>query len=234
MPATPPACRFPAACSTRRSTIARGRAGLPGRPERQRQDQPAPRARRDRRAVGRGRAGRRRSAHARAGASGRAYLTYLPASRDIPWPLLARDLIALGGGDADVDGLELERAARPADRHALDRRAQPGADRPGAGAAAEAAAARRADRQSRSALADPADGAGPRRSSAQGGRAALVAIHDLDAAARYADRIAGHGRGPDRRRGPRRPACRRDFRGRAGRRARGRPVRPPADPRSSP
>lgn len=36
-----------------------------------------------------------------------AYLTYLPATRDIPWPLLARDLIALGGGSADFTALEL-------------------------------------------------------------------------------------------------------------------------------
>ena len=33
--------------------------------------------------------------------------TYLPASRDLPWPLVARDLIALGGGGI-VEGLELD------------------------------------------------------------------------------------------------------------------------------
>jgi len=36
-----------------------------------------------------------------------AWLTYLPATRDVAWPLLARDLIALGGGGA-VAGLELD------------------------------------------------------------------------------------------------------------------------------
>ena len=61
-------------------------------------------------------------------------------SRDIAWPLPARDLIALGGeaGDRGRDpGRARARAVRrPAGRPAVDRRAQPGADRPGAGAAA--------------------------------------------------------------------------------------------------
>src|SRR6185295_19318331 len=35
------------------------------------------------------------------------FLTYLPATRDISWPLLGRDLIALGGGDAGFAPLEL-------------------------------------------------------------------------------------------------------------------------------
>ena len=35
-------------------------------------------------------------------------LSFLPASRDIKWPLIARDLIALGGGAAFPEGLELE------------------------------------------------------------------------------------------------------------------------------
>ena len=51
---------------------------------------------------------------------------------------------------------------------------------------------------------------------ARGGRAALVAIHDLDAAARYADRILVMDGGRIVAEGPGRPACRRDIRDRAG------------------
>ena len=191
----------------------RGRAGRPGR-ARTAAARPACSTRSPGSARRRARSRWTASIRARSGPAQRpAWLTYLPATRDIPWPLLARDLIALGGG-GEVAGLELDGAARPARRHAVDRRAQPGADRPGAGAAAEAAAARRADRQSRSALADPADGAGP-RGDAGGGRAALVAIHDLDAAARYADRILVMDGGRIAAEGLDGPHVARDFRGRA-------------------
>ena len=35
-------------------------------------------------------------------------VTYLPATRDVRWPLVARDLIALGGGEGDFPALDLE------------------------------------------------------------------------------------------------------------------------------
>ena len=102
--------------------------------------------------------------------SGRRWLTYLPATRDVPWPLLrARPDRARRRRRRDLPALELEPLLDRRVDTPVDRRAQPGADRPRAGAAAEAAAARRADRQSRSALADPADGAGPRGDRAAAG-----------------------------------------------------------------
>lgn len=117
-----------------------------------------------------------------------AWLTYLPASRDMPWPLLARDLIALGGGDADFPALELAPL--------LDRRV----DTLSTGERSRVLIARALAPRPRLLLLDePTANLDPlwqirlmalvRAEIAQGGRAALVAIHDLDAADRYADRI---------------------------------------------
>ena len=125
------------------------------------------------RPVGRGQDRRRAIRAGSARRSGRAGSPICPRRATSPWPLSARDLIALGGGEATA--VARARSSTPLlDRRVdtpVDRRAQPGADRPRAGAAAEAAAARRADRQSRPALADPADGADPRRAApARAGR----------------------------------------------------------------
>jgi iron complex transport system ATP-binding protein len=116
-----------------------------------------------------------------------AYVTYLPATRDIPWPLVARDLIALGGGHA-VDGLELEAL--------LDRRV----DSLSTGERSRVLIARAlAPRPKLLLLDEPTANLDPlwqirlmelvRSEIGGGGRAALVALHDLDAAAHYADRI---------------------------------------------
>jgi iron complex transport system ATP-binding protein len=116
-----------------------------------------------------------------------AFLTYLPATRDIPWPLAARDLIALGGG-RDVAGLELASL--------LDRRV----DSLSTGERSRVLIARAlAPRPKLLLLDEPTANLDPlwqirlmelvRAEIAGGGRAALVALHDLDAAARYADRI---------------------------------------------
>ena len=116
------------------------------------------------------------------------FLTYLPATRDVPWPLLARDLIALGGGDADFPALELESL--------LDRRM----DRLSTGERSRVLIARAlAPRPKLLLLDEPTANLDPlwqirlmelvREEISADGRAALVAIHDLDAALRYADRI---------------------------------------------
>jgi len=159
-------------------------------------------------------------------------LTYLPATRDVPWPLLARDLIALGGGDANLRALELESL--------LNRRM----DRLSTGERSRVLIARAlAPRPKLLLLDEPTANLDPlwqirlmelvREEISAGGRAALVAIHDLDAASRYADRIIvmNHGRiaaeGLD---GPHIAAI---F---GIERANGswRPVSPSADPRSLP
>ena len=117
-----------------------------------------------------------------------AFLTYLPATRDIPWPLAARDLIALGGGDAAFAALALEPL--------LDRRI----DTLSTGERSRVLIARAlAPRPKLLLLDEPTANLDPlwqirlmalvRSEIRHGGRAALVAIHDLDAAARYADRI---------------------------------------------
>jgi iron complex transport system ATP-binding protein len=116
------------------------------------------------------------------------FLTYLPATRDLPWPLLARDVIALGGGTADFAELALGPL--------LDRRV----DTLSTGERSRVLLARAlAPRPKLLLLDEPTANLDPlwqirlmalvRTELAGGGRAALVAIHDLDAAQRYADRI---------------------------------------------
>jgi len=115
-------------------------------------------------------------------------MTFLPASRDVPWPLLAGDLIALGGGRAIPAGLELD--------DLLDRRV----DRLSTGERSRVLIARALAPSPKLLLLDePTANLDPlwqirlmemlKRELRDSERGALVAIHDLDAAARYADRI---------------------------------------------
>jgi iron complex transport system ATP-binding protein len=116
------------------------------------------------------------------------FVTYLPATRDLPWPLLARDVIALGGGATDFPVLSLETL--------LDRRV----DTLSTGERSRVLLARAlAPRPKLLLLDEPTANLDPlwqirlmdlvRAELSQGGRSALVAIHDLDAAERHADRI---------------------------------------------
>jgi len=119
-------------------------------------------------------------------------MTFLPATRELRWPLHARDLIALGGADAEeidriVATLELEAVA--------DRRI----DLLSTGERSRVLIARAlAPRPTLLLLDEPTANLDPLwqirlmellKGEVGGGRAALVAIHDLDAAARFADRI---------------------------------------------
>ena len=169
-------------------------------------------------------------------------LAFLPASRDVRWPLRARDAIALGGAspaeiDEAVAELELEAFA--------DRRI----DLLSTGERSRVLIARALAPGPKLLLLDePTANLDPlwqirlmeqlRDRLKRTGQAALVAIHDLDGAERYADRlividegrIAADGSPSEILQGPCMPAV---F---GIERAGGswRPVRPPADRRSSP
>ena len=159
-----------------------------------------------------------------------AYLTYLPATRDIAWPLLARDLIALGGGGGDFPQLELEGL--------LDRRI----DSLSTGERSRVLIARAlAPRPKLLLLDEPTANLDPLwqirlmelvRAKLDPNRAALIAMHDLDAAARYADRILVMDEGRIAAEGLEGPHVADIF---GVERASGewRPVNPTADPRSS-
>lgn len=120
-------------------------------------------------------------------------LGFLPASRDIKWPLTARDVIALGGGDPET----IDRVLKALDLVALaDRRV----DRLSTGERSRVLIARVLAGQPKVALLDePVANLDPLwqlklldllHDGMRGAdRALLVAIHDLDLAGAYADRM---------------------------------------------
>jgi iron complex transport system ATP-binding protein len=120
-------------------------------------------------------------------------LSFLPASRDVKWPLLARDLVALGGGSPEQIG---RYAARLELEALLDRRM----DRLSTGERSRVLIARALAPRPRLLLLDePTANLDPlwqirlmallKEELGANEQAALVAMHDLDAAERWADRI---------------------------------------------
>jgi iron complex transport system ATP-binding protein len=116
------------------------------------------------------------------------YLTYLPATRDIAWPLVAGDLIALGGAYRELPQLELDSL--------MNRRV----DGLSTGERSRVLIARALLPRPRLLLLDePTANLDPlwqirmmeivRSETRDGHTAALIAIHDLDLAKRFADRI---------------------------------------------
>jgi iron complex transport system ATP-binding protein len=120
-------------------------------------------------------------------------LTYLPSTRDLVWPLRARDLVALGGGSQ----AEVEDAMAQLDLAALaDRRT----GRLSTGERSRVLIARAISTRPRLLLLDePTANLDPlwqikfmdllAHEISGRGRAAIVAMHDLDAAAMHADRL---------------------------------------------
>jgi iron complex transport system ATP-binding protein len=121
-------------------------------------------------------------------------LAYLPASRDITWPLTAADLIALG---ADKNPEAIEQALEDLDLRAFaDRRV----DRLSTGERSRVLIARvLAARPKLLLLDEPVANLDPlwqlrlldhlRRLARNGGQALLVAMHDLELTRLYADRL---------------------------------------------
>ena len=118
-------------------------------------------------------------------------LTYLPASRDIGWPLLVPDLVRLGGED-DVEPVLAELELQPFRHRRVDQLST--------GERARVLLARAlAPRPKLLLLDEPVANLDPlwqlklmdrlRQVTRQPGRAVLMASHDLELARRFADRL---------------------------------------------
>lgn len=121
----------------------------------------------------------------------RRLLSYLPASRDIAWPLTARDLVRLGADEAEADEAMNSLGLAPF--------AQRRVDRLSTGERSRVLIARAlAPKPLLLLLDEPVANLDPLwqlrlmerlREAVAGGQGAMVAMHDLDLAARYADRL---------------------------------------------
>jgi iron complex transport system ATP-binding protein len=118
-------------------------------------------------------------------------LTYLPASRDVKWPLAVRDLIRLGGED-DVEPVLAELELEPFAERRVDQLST--------GERARVLLARAlAPRPKLLLLDEPVTNLDPlwqlklmerlRLLTRESGRAVLMASHDLELAGRFADRL---------------------------------------------
>ena len=123
-------------------------------------------------------------------------LSYLPASRDVAWPLAARDLIALGL-PADADKSSIGRIVEELELAALAGRR---VDRLSTGERSRVLIARALAPRPRLLLLDePVANLDPlwqlrlmdllATLTREQGQAVILALHDLDLAARYADRL---------------------------------------------
>jgi iron complex transport system ATP-binding protein len=127
----------------------------------------------------------------------RRLLSYLPASRDVAWPLAAQDVVRLGADEA-----EAAEAIAALDLAAFARRR---VDRLSTGERSRVLIARALAPRPRLLLLDePVANLDPLwqlrlmellRGAVRDGQGAVVAMHDLDLAARYADRLVLMDRG---------------------------------------
>jgi iron complex transport system ATP-binding protein len=114
-------------------------------------------------------------------------LSFLPAGRDLQWPLSARDVVALSGaGDAEIEAAIARLELAPLAGRRMDRLST--------GERSRALIARALAPQPKLLLLDePTANLDPlwqiRLMDMLRGRTALVAMHDIDAAAAYADRL---------------------------------------------
>jgi iron complex transport system ATP-binding protein len=114
-------------------------------------------------------------------------LSFLPASRDVQWPLSARDVVALSGAlDAQIEAAIARLALGPLAARRMDRLST--------GERSRALIARALAPEPKLLLLDePTANLDPlwqiRLMDLLRGRTAIVAMHDIDAAAAYADRL---------------------------------------------